>query len=201
MKAPTTYASIPITTFAARSTATSIGATIELPAAITTTVCDTHRHTHRSTQPFARRRCDTSTTPTARASEQQCIELGGLAGKQPGQTVARPGQLAVAVATLRSGHAGDWAASGSGEHTSNCTAKARNQYTYQQLNQTTDIATEAQYDRAGNALQMADAEIARFRAILQQIDELENEFEKIKRIRDIVRSWRARVEQMERRLG
>ena len=48
---------------------------------------------------------------------------------------------------------------------------------------------------------MADAEIARFRAILQQIDELENEFEKIKRIRDIVRSWRARVEQMERRLG
>ena len=48
---------------------------------------------------------------------------------------------------------------------------------------------------------MADAEIARFRAILQQIDELENEFEKIKRIREMVRSWRARVEQMERRLG
>ena len=48
---------------------------------------------------------------------------------------------------------------------------------------------------------MADAEIARFRAILQQIDELENEFEKIKRIREIVRSFRARVEQMERRLG
>jgi hypothetical protein len=48
---------------------------------------------------------------------------------------------------------------------------------------------------------MADAEIARFRAILQQIDELENEFEKIKRIREMVRSWRARVEQMERRIG
>ena len=48
---------------------------------------------------------------------------------------------------------------------------------------------------------MADAEIARFRAILQQIDDLETEFEKIKRIREIVRTFRARVEQMERRLG
>lgn len=48
---------------------------------------------------------------------------------------------------------------------------------------------------------MADAEIARFRAILQQTDELENELEKIKRIREIVRSFRVRVEQMERRLG
>lgn len=64
-----------------------------------------------------------------------------------------------------------------------------------------EIATEAQHGRAGNALQAADAEIARFRAILQQIDELETEFEKIKRIREIVRSFRARVEQMERRLG
>ena len=48
---------------------------------------------------------------------------------------------------------------------------------------------------------MAEEQIARFRAILQQIDELEAEFEKIKRIRDIDRSFRLRVEQMERRLG
>jgi len=48
---------------------------------------------------------------------------------------------------------------------------------------------------------MADAEIARFRAILGQIDELENEFDKIRRIREIVRSFRARVEQLERRMG
>lgn len=48
---------------------------------------------------------------------------------------------------------------------------------------------------------MADQEIARFRALLQQIDELETEFEKIKRIREIVRGFRARVEQMEARLG
>lgn len=70
-----------------------------------------------------------------------------------------------------------------------------------QLNRATEIATQAQYDRAGNAIQMADAEIARFRAILRQIDELENEFDKIRRIREIVRSFRARVEQLERRIG
>ncbi|KAH9819764.1 hypothetical protein Tdes44962_MAKER05164 [Teratosphaeria destructans] len=71
----------------------------------------------------------------------------------------------------------------------------------EQLNRATETATQAQYDRAGNAIQMADAEIARFRAILQQIDELEMEFDKIKRIREMVRGFRARVEQMERRLG
>jgi hypothetical protein len=37
--------------------------------------------------------------------------------------------------------------------------------------------------------------------LLGQIDELEEEFEKIGRIREIVRSFRARVEGMERRIG
>lgn len=64
-----------------------------------------------------------------------------------------------------------------------------------------EIATEAQNDRSANALRRADAEIARFRQLMQQIDQLETEFEKLKRIREIVRSWRARVEEMERRLG
>ncbi|TKA42271.1 hypothetical protein B0A54_07359 [Friedmanniomyces endolithicus] len=72
---------------------------------------------------------------------------------------------------------------------------------FDRLNYATETATRAQYDRAGNALRVADAEIARFRAILQQIDELEMELEKIGRIREIVRGFRARVEQMERRLG
>lgn len=45
----------------------------------------------------------------------------------------------------------------------------------------------------------ADAEIARFRAIIQQIDELETEFDKIRRIREIVRAFRARVDALERR--
>ena len=48
---------------------------------------------------------------------------------------------------------------------------------------------------------MADAEIARFREILRQIDELEMEFDKVRRIREIVRQYRARVEHLGRRLG
>ncbi|KAK4508005.1 hypothetical protein PRZ48_001740 [Zasmidium cellare] len=71
----------------------------------------------------------------------------------------------------------------------------------EQLNQATERATQAQYDRSGNAIQMADAEIARFRNILHQIDELETEFDKIKRIREIVRGFRSRVEHLERRIG
>ncbi|KAI7081204.1 hypothetical protein KC356_g9265 [Hortaea werneckii] len=72
---------------------------------------------------------------------------------------------------------------------------------FAQLNRATETATQAQYDRAGHAIQMADAEIARFRAILRQIDELETEFEKMARIREIVRGFRARVEHLDRRLG
>lgn len=70
-----------------------------------------------------------------------------------------------------------------------------------QLNQATERATQAQSSRSGNAIQMADAEIARFRNILHQIDELETEFDKIKRIREIVRGFRSRVEHLERRIG
>lgn len=71
----------------------------------------------------------------------------------------------------------------------------------EQLNRATELATQAQQRRGEDALATADAEIARFRALLRQIDELENEFEKIQRIRDIVRSFRARVEAMDRRIG
>ncbi|KAI9878151.1 MAG: hypothetical protein M1830_001758 [Pleopsidium flavum] len=68
------------------------------------------------------------------------------------------------------------------------------------LTQQTQISTQAQYDRAGNAIAIADAEIARFRSILQQIDELEVEFDKVRHIRDIVKGFRARVEGLEKRV-
>ncbi|KAK5115042.1 hypothetical protein LTR62_001739 [Meristemomyces frigidus] len=70
-----------------------------------------------------------------------------------------------------------------------------------QLNRATETATESQTSRASHALEIADAEIARFRGILLQIDELELEFDKIRRIREIVRGFRARVEGLERRIG
>lgn len=69
-----------------------------------------------------------------------------------------------------------------------------------QLYQQTQTATQTQYDRAGNAIEMADAEIARFHDILRQIDELQTEFDKVRRIGEIVKAYRARVEALDRRV-
>lgn len=66
------------------------------------------------------------------------------------------------------------------------------------LSEQSQMVAQQQYDRAGNAIAVADAEIARFHEILRQIDELELDFDRIRHIRDIVRAYRQRVEEMER---
>ncbi|KAH7336234.1 hypothetical protein BKA65DRAFT_30055 [Rhexocercosporidium sp. MPI-PUGE-AT-0058] len=68
------------------------------------------------------------------------------------------------------------------------------------LSEQSQMVAQQQYDRAGNAIAIADAEIARFHEILRQIDELEVDFDRIRHIRDIVRSYRQRVEEMEQQL-
>lgn len=68
------------------------------------------------------------------------------------------------------------------------------------LSEQSSIVTMTQYDRAGNIIDNADAEIARFNAIMLQIDELELDFDRIRHIRDIVRQYRSRVESLEREL-
>ncbi|KAF2629763.1 hypothetical protein BU25DRAFT_364067 [Macroventuria anomochaeta] len=73
------------------------------------------------------------------------------------------------------------------------------QQRWQYLTQQTQTATQLQYDRAGNAMQMADAEIARFRSILREIDELQVEFDKVRRIGEIVKGFKARVDYLDRR--
>jgi len=60
------------------------------------------------------------------------------------------------------------------------------------------MVAQQQYDRSGHAIAIADSEIARFHDILRQIDELEVDFDRIKHIREIVRSYRHRLEEMER---
>ena len=64
----------------------------------------------------------------------------------------------------------------------------------------TTYATAAQSRSAASSIAAADAEIARFRDILRQIDELETEFDKVRHIRDIVKTYRARVEGVSRGL-
>lgn len=66
------------------------------------------------------------------------------------------------------------------------------------LSEQSQTVAQQQYDRAGHAIAIADSEIARFHDILRQIDELEMDFDRIRHIRDIVRSYRQRVEEMER---
>ncbi|KAI1176412.1 hypothetical protein F4777DRAFT_275562 [Nemania sp. FL0916] len=68
------------------------------------------------------------------------------------------------------------------------------------LSEQSSIVTMQQYDRAGNLVDNADAEIARFQDIMGQIDELEVDFDRIAHIRDIVRDYRHRVEHLEREL-
>ncbi|KAI9746962.1 MAG: hypothetical protein M1815_004797 [Lichina confinis] len=74
------------------------------------------------------------------------------------------------------------------------------QHRLQTLNQQTQFSTQAQSSSAHNAMAMADAEIGRFREILRQMDELEREFDKVRHIRDIVKSFRSRVEGLEKRV-
>jgi len=69
-----------------------------------------------------------------------------------------------------------------------------------ELYQQTQLAAQVQYDRAGNALQMADDAIERYQEILSQIEELQTEWDKLKRVGEIVKAFRARVEAIDRRL-
>ncbi|MCJ1318249.1 hypothetical protein MMC15_003577 [Xylographa vitiligo] len=69
------------------------------------------------------------------------------------------------------------------------------------LSAQTTVSTTSQSRSAASTIANADAEIARFRDILRQIDELETEFDKVRHIRDIVKSFRARVEGIGGRLG
>jgi hypothetical protein len=62
------------------------------------------------------------------------------------------------------------------------------------------LVAQQEYDRAGNAIEIADAEIERLNGIMQQIDELEEDWERMARLKEIVKSFRARVEDVERRV-
>lgn len=68
------------------------------------------------------------------------------------------------------------------------------------LMEQSQIVTLSVYDRAGNLIDNADAEIARYHDIMAQIDELELDFDRIGHIREIVRGFRQRAEEMEREL-
>ncbi|KAI4113586.1 MAG: hypothetical protein LQ345_005465 [Seirophora villosa] len=85
-----------------------------------------------------------------------------------------------------------------GQHFERLMAAIQNRV--EQLSAQTQTSTIHQSSRAGAAMAAADAEIARFREIIRQIDELETEFDKVRHIRDIVKGFRARVDSLERKM-
>ncbi|KAH6605257.1 ead ea22 domain-containing [Trichoderma cornu-damae] len=68
------------------------------------------------------------------------------------------------------------------------------------LSEQAQMFTQVQYDRAGNIIDGADAEIARYTEILRQLDELEVDFDRIAHIKEIVKGYRSRVETLEKDL-
>lgn len=74
------------------------------------------------------------------------------------------------------------------------------EHNIQYLSEQAQMFTQVQYDRAGNIIDGADEEIARYSALLRQLDELEVDFDRIAHIKEIVKQYRARVENLEREL-
>src|SRR2546429_9593803 len=62
------------------------------------------------------------------------------------------------------------------------------------------MCAQQSYDKAGNLLANADLEIAHLQSVLEKIDKLELEFDKIRNIRDMVRDYRSRIEALDQAL-
>ena len=69
-----------------------------------------------------------------------------------------------------------------------------------QLNAQTTRSIQTSTSKSASSIAAADREIARMRDILRMIEELETEYDKVRHIRDIVKSFRGRVEGLERRV-
>lgn len=74
------------------------------------------------------------------------------------------------------------------------------EHSIQQLSEQAQMFTQVQYDRAGNIIEGADEEIVRYMSLLQQLDELEVDFDRIAHIKEIVKQYKTRVEELEREL-
>jgi hypothetical protein len=62
------------------------------------------------------------------------------------------------------------------------------------------MCAQQSYDKAGNLVANADLEIAHLQSVLEKMDKLELEFDKIRNIRDIVRDYRSRIEALDQAL-
>ncbi|MCJ1288070.1 hypothetical protein MMC26_007423 [Xylographa opegraphella] len=142
-------------------------------------------------------------TPSYASSTVSSAQRYGSAGRGRGSVRS-------SAASSRAGSAGSAAGQGRlvldagslsvlGAHFERVMGRIQERVDY--LSAQTTMSTTSQSRSAASTIASADAEIARFKDILRQIDELETEFDKVRHIRDIVKSFRARVEGIGGRLG
>ena len=63
-----------------------------------------------------------------------------------------------------------------------------------QLSEEARLAAVVRYDTSDNPAQTADERIQRFKMILSEMDELQTELNKVRRIGEIVKNWKARID-------
>lgn len=139
----------------------------------------------------------------------QAIDASQLGLSADELAIIQQGQAAVAAGSSSSRAASRASSSGRvlldvsslsalGRHFDGLMMRIQEQLDY--LVQQSQMVTMHLYDQTGAVIDNADAEIARFSAINQQIDELEMDFDRIGNIREIVAGFRARAEMMDREL-
>jgi len=119
---------------------------------------------------------------------QQTVAAGGSTSSRAASRASSQGLLMLDASSLTA----------LGRHFDRVMQRVQQQLEY--LVEQSTIVTMHVYDRAGNLIDNADAEIARYHDIMRQIDELELDFDRIAHIRDIVREFRHRAEELEREL-
>jgi hypothetical protein len=62
------------------------------------------------------------------------------------------------------------------------------------LSEEARLAAVVRYDTSDNPAQTADERIQRFKMILSEMDELQTELNKVRRIGEIVKNWKARID-------
>jgi hypothetical protein len=126
---------------------------------------------------------------------QQAVAAAGGGGGGAGSTSSRAASRASSQGMLMMDSS---SLSALGRHFDRVMQSIQQRLEY--LMEQSQIVTLSVYDRAGNLIDNADAEIARYHDIMAQIDELELDFDRIAGIREIVRGFRQRAEELEREL-
>jgi len=66
-----------------------------------------------------------------------------------------------------------------------------------QLSEEARLAVVVRYDTGDTPAQTADEQIRRFKMILSEMDELQAELNKVRRIGEIVKNWKARIDALD----